>query len=263
MEDVKKKSKAGKVFGILATVLVWVFVALSVLVTVYVFACTSNADGAPVIGGKCYLAVLTDSMSPTFEPGDMIIGDAVSGAERYELKVGDVISFKIGDVNGDDKDDINSHRIVEILTNEEGTTSGYRTQGDNESLEDFRTVSPIDVVSVWNGKRIKGIGKVFTFLYTSTGFLCCVVIPLFLVFAYEIFYFAKSVMKIKNEGKRQITAEDEEEIKRKAVEEFLRMQQNAAASAATAETVSAQAAPAAPAAGDADTQASDVPENNE
>ncbi len=235
--NVKKKSTAKKVIDVVVTTLVWVFVALAVVVTVYVFACTNNADGAPVIGGKCYLSVITDSMSPTFNPGDMIIGDAVSGEERYELQVGDVISFVIADVNGDEKDDLNSHRIIEVLTDDEGRVNGYRTQGDNEALSDYRIVSPMNVVCVWNGKIIKNIGNVFTFLYTSTGFLCCVVVPLLLVFAYEIIYFVRAVNKIRNEGKKQITAEDEEEIKRLAVEEYLRQQ--AAAQAA------AQAAPAA------------------
>ena len=52
--------------------------------------------------------------------------------------------------------------------------------------------------------------------------------PLFLFFAYELFVFIKTLLTVKNEGKKVITAEDEELIKQRAIEEYLRRQQESA-----------------------------------
>ena len=84
--------------------------------------------------------------------------------------------------------------------------------------------------------------------YDFTGLL-----PMVLFFGYELFVFIRLVIKTKNEGKKVISAEDEELIKQKAIEEYLRQ------TAAAQQTPPAEDASAAP---KDTTGESDPPANN-
>ena len=66
------------------------------------------------------------------------------------------------------------------------------------------------------------MGGALSFLSSKTGFGLCILLPLGLFFAYELVVFILTVVKVKNDGKKVISVEDEEMIKRKAVEEYLR-----------------------------------------
>lgn len=82
--------------------------------------------------------VLTGSMEPDIAPGDVVLIDKISDENQlYELAVGDVINF--------DRDEINiSHRIVDVLEDEQGNRS-FQTKGDNNSSEDVQLVALGDV----------------------------------------------------------------------------------------------------------------------
>lgn len=222
-----------KVLKIVLNVFLWLFVAFAVVVTVLAFAAQRSADGVPTVGGKCYLTVLSDSMSPTFKKGDLIVGTKLSESEKKSLRAksddyeGDVISF-FSDVNGDGvADEINSHRIVGINYNDTGDVLSYITQGDNAKtnlIADTDAVSWDFVVAKWNGTRIRGLGGFLNFLQQPKGFLIVIVLPLVLFFLYEVFVFIKTFLGIKNAGKKVISTADEELIKQKAVEEYLKQQ---------------------------------------
>ena len=64
-----------------------------------------------------------------------------------------------------------------------------------------------------------------SFLQSSLGFGLCILLPLALFFVYELVIFIRTVLSLKNEGKKVISAEDEEMIKQRAIEEYLRRQQ--------------------------------------
>lgn len=102
----KVSNKTKKTIDIVVNVILWIFVAFAVAVTVFAFATSSNAKNVPVIGGKCYLSVMSDSMksdkAESFKKGDLIIGEYIyDKADAIDsLKVGDIITFEI-DLNGD------------------------------------------------------------------------------------------------------------------------------------------------------------------
>ena len=233
--DKKQKSGARKVLGIIGNVFLWIFVAFCALITVLAFAQTSSSYNVPSIGATTILNVQTDSMSPTFKAGDIIIGEKLDDAEAMQLKVDDVITFAVDDLNGDGYRDLNTHRIIEIEKDASGAVTGYVTKGDNNPVEDTDTVLPGAVVCKWNGTKIPSLGKFLSFLQTPTGFLVVIVIPLVLFFLFELIVFIRKFLAIKNEGKKQITQADEELIRQRAIEEYIKNQQaNAAAQAETA-----------------------------
>ena len=63
MEQTAQKGKGKKIAGIVVNVILWIFVAFCVFVTVVVASANSNAKNVTEIGGKCYLNVLSDSMN--------------------------------------------------------------------------------------------------------------------------------------------------------------------------------------------------------
>ncbi len=234
-----QKAKLVKIIKGVANILVWVFVAFSVLVTVSVFASLNDSDGVPALGGYCSINILTDSMNPTFKKGDMIIGKKLSDADVKKIKVGDVISYHV-DLNDDGNMEINTHRIVEVTTDNEGYVVSVITKGDNKETNLIVDPDPVfcgDIICIWTGTRLAGIGNVIQFLQTSTGFLVIIVLPLIAFFIFELIKFILTINEIRKSGKKEITAADEELIKQQAVEEFLRQQaaeQEAAKAAAKA-----------------------------
>lgn len=224
---VKSEKKAKKVLGIIGNILMWIFIAFSIVITIFAFSAQSSADGIPSVGGKVISPVLTDSMAPTFKAGDIIISRKISSEQKASLEVGNIITFK-ADLDGNGTPEINTHRIVSIVETEDGTVTGYKTKGDNNIAGDSYTVYLTDIISVFDENkdtRIPVLGSVINFLLQPTGFFIVIVIPLILFFLFEIIMFVKKIMEVKNAGKKQITEADEELIKQKAIEEYLRSQQ--------------------------------------
>ena len=244
MENQNNKSKTKKIIDIVVNVVLWLFVIFSIFVTVVVVSVDKDGENVPIVGGKCYLTVLSTSMEgkkpdgiaadkPSgFNKGDLIVAKYIGKDldAKTKLGIGDVISFRF-DVNNDgkiDKGELNTHRIVDLVKDGEGNVTGYITKGDNNLTNDANPVYFGDIVAVYSGRRLVGIGNVLTFLSSKLGFGLCIILPLFLFFAYELFVFIKTLLTVKNEGKKVITAEDEELIKQRAIEEYLRRQQESA-----------------------------------
>ncbi|MGI6166828.1 MAG: signal peptidase I [Eubacteriales bacterium] len=219
--------KAKKWLGIAGNVLLWLFVAFSVLITVLVFAANADDDGIPSIRGKSPITIMSDSMSPIFKAGDLIIGEKLTVAEKSELEVGDIITYYV-DLDRDGKKEINTHRIVDKYTDEKGHVH-YVTKGEANTSDDPEEVLFSDVLCRYTGTKIAGLGKVLSFLQTSKGFLLCVVLPLLLLFIYELYRFISVVVEVKSKKGVKLTAGEEEEIKRRAIEEYLASQKAARA----------------------------------
>ncbi len=219
-----EKSTAKKVLSAIGNVLIWVFIIFSVIVTVLAFAAQSSRDGIPSIGGRTILTVRTDSMKPTFNSGDIIIGRKVSLKEAQNLQVGDVITY-IADLDGDGSVELNSHRIVEVVPATETSVVKYYTRGDNNPSRDNDPIRADDVRCVYEGTRLPGVGKVLDFLQTPTGFFVVIVVPLIIFFIVELVIFIRKFMEVKNADKKNISAADEELIRQRAVEEYIRAQQ--------------------------------------
>lgn len=222
---VKEKRSAKKVINTVVNVFIVVFTVFAIVAVFLAIASINSPDGVPSVGNKAVLTVRSPSMEPEFYTGDIIIGEKLEASEKSALSVNDIVTFNAGDVDGDGRDDLNTHRIIEVVTSEGGAVS-YRTKGDNNLVEDAGAVSSSDVICKYNGTRIAKLGNLLSFLQTSTGFLVVIVIPLIACFVYELVTFILKVKKVQGEGKKTITAEDEELIRQKAIEEYIRSQQS-------------------------------------
>ena len=93
--------------------------------------------GVRLIGLNVY-TVLSGSMEPTFHTGSIIY---VRPTDSAELRVGDVITFMLSE------DTIATHRIVEILPDEEDPSIlRFRTKGDANNTPDGTPVHENNVI---------------------------------------------------------------------------------------------------------------------
>lgn len=114
-------------------------------------------DNASIFGFRQYM-VLTGSMEPTYNIGDVII---VKEVKENEIKKGDVITYSVGNSG-----ETISHRIIDI-TNENGILQ-YQTKGDNNNSADSDLVN----FNVIQGKvvfKISNLGIIISEITTGTG----------------------------------------------------------------------------------------------
>ncbi|MBQ1537101.1 MAG: signal peptidase I [Ruminococcus sp.] len=202
-----------KVLGIIINVLAWVILIFALLVTIMVFSSGRN-NGVANLLGFIPMTVESDSMKPTFEKDDFIICKEID--DMNTLKKGDVITFWTI-IEGQRVK--NTHRIVEVK-NENGSVS-YITRGDNNSIDDSVPVYAGDVIGEWTGVKVHGFGKAMDFLRTKKGFFICILIPMAIFFLFELYKFIVTLIEVK---KPELSEDDEEEIKRRAIEEYLAAQ---------------------------------------
>ena len=201
-----------KVLKIVVDVLAWIILIAAFLVTIMVFSSTKN-NGIASLFGIMPMSVKSDSMAPTFKAGDMILVKKID--DMYTLQKDDVITFY---TIIDSARVLNTHRIVEVK--DDGGSRSYITRGDNNPVEDEIPVYPSDIVGKWTGKKVSGGGKVLDFLRSKKGFFICVVIPMAIFFLFELYKFIVTLI----ESRQKLSKDEEDEIKRKAIEEYLAQQ---------------------------------------
>ena len=204
-----------KVVGIVINVILWLFVVFAALTTVVVFTGTSN-NGVGNLFGYMPFSIQTQSMEPTIKAGDVVIGKEV---DFNTLKEGDIITYW---TTVDEQKILNTHRITKVISNGKGSVPSFKTKGDNNQIEDEYTVAAADIVAKYNSK-ISGFGKAVDFLETQKGFFICIVLPLILFFLYQLYNFIKVIVTVKQDN-AGLSKEDEEELKKRAVEEYLAKQ---------------------------------------
>lgn len=207
-----------KFLRVLGNILVFVFLAVAVVVMASVLAAQKNR-GIPQIFGYSMMNIKTDSMSPTLKPGDMIV--IKRNVDFYTLQPDkDVITFE---TVYEDMPIIKTHRIVEKGTGKAGVTT-YKTKGDNENDPDVDPVYADSIIGVWNNVRVPHLGAVMEFLKTQLGIMLCVILPLTILFIWQLYKF---IMLIAENKKQKALAEvsvDIEAEKQKAVEEYIAQQ---------------------------------------
>lgn len=119
-----------------AIAVVVVFFSLSIVVI------TNASKAGNSIFGYTFLHVLSDSMSPEFERGDVIVAQGYNGET---LSVGDVVVFVAP--SGANQGKTVTHRIVEVVN--DGENVKYRTKGDAAQFADSWELSAQDIKAVY------------------------------------------------------------------------------------------------------------------
>lgn len=234
-----------KVLSTLGNVFVALLLIFSVVMTAMVILGVRSEIGIPTLMGYSIMSVQTDSMEGPdgFNVGDLIVVKAVDEQEAEKLEVGAVITF--WRYMGQERY-LETHRIVENtyetrFQNEvvdgvriHGGVKYYVTKGDNTPAVDFvpdtgelEYKAPSQILAVWTGTALPKVGAAFDFLKSQTGFMICIVVPVLLFFVYQLYVFIMTITRRQKEKALEEVSSKEEELKQKAIAEFLAQQQAA------------------------------------
>ena len=121
-----------------------------------------------------------------------------------------------------------------------GLTSPYLREGDVVlSVTQFddnydHPVSNVTFTAIYK-THVNGIGAVLTWFMQPTHFFIVILIPLILLFLYNAYGVVKIIIQLKVKKAKEETKLDEEEIKRRAIEEYLKSQNTAESAETSAE----------------------------
>ena len=233
-----------KVLSAIGNVILALFFIIAVCITALSVTSVFSEDRVPNFLGYAVMTVQTDSMQTEtgFDVGDVIIVRMVDEEEANALKVGDVITFRRFNTNHEMY--LDTHRIVEntyevTTQNQREIVDGIRihngiacyvTRGDNEEMPDVYPNGELEyatyenIVGIWEGTKIPVLGKILDFLRSQVGFFVCILLPLLAFFIWQLIRFITILNQKRKEDALQAVSESEEEIKKKAVEEYLARQ---------------------------------------
>lgn len=162
-----------------------ILLAISVAISLYsIIQSNRNPGQIPSILGYRPMTILTGSMRPVLEPGDMIVARNVN---PETIKKGDVLTYIVS------KDTLITHRVIEIVKRDENIL--FRTKGDANNVEDDILISSDKILGTMVF-RIPYFGYIASFARTPMGLVLFIIIPVILLMFGEI-------KSIKAQRKRQ------------------------------------------------------------
>ena len=182
-QETKKESKSlpNKALPIIGLVLCVVLGFMLICNLTIIIKGTLYPERPPSVLGLTPMVVLSGSMSGDapdhIEVGDLIF---VGKAEPKELKVGDVIAY----MESDESTTVVTHRIIEILTSEDGSLQ-WRVQGDANNTPDENPVPENNLVGIYKF-RIPLVGDFALFLQKPLGMVLFIGVPLLAFIIYDI-----------------------------------------------------------------------------
>lgn len=152
-EEKRAESTGAKVMSILFTVFIYLLSA-GIIIAALLFAFNVSPDKS--IFGYRYYTVLTGSMAPSYNTGDMIFVQIV---DPETIEVNDVITFN----PSKDSDAYLTHRVSEKIENYMGSgITCFRTKGDSNNTEDGFLIEGSRIIGVVRFK-LPGFGYVVRF----------------------------------------------------------------------------------------------------
>lgn len=184
-----------KITSALATI---IFIICLVLLALVMVTPKDAAGNKRVnIAGYSIMTVMTGSMEPAYQVGDIIV---IKKTNENELQVKDVITFISTDeeLNGQPI----THRIIDIT--EENGQKKFETKGDNNQIADETPVTSDRIL----GKvqlRIPFVGRAVNFMQTNRiAFFLIVILPMLVIMALEV----KDIIMIARSGDEDEGEED-------------------------------------------------------
>jgi signal peptidase len=210
-----------KIGNIILDVLVVAVLVISVMITIA--SVSSQSSGVANLFGCTLLSVQTDSMEPVIKTGDLIVG-RLNADSNQEYEVGDIVTFQM---LVDRSLIYNTHRI--IAKEIQNGVAYYTTQGDNAAAADQGQIVSGDIISAYRGIRIPKLGIVMDYLQTQMGFFLCVLLPMIVLFCFQLGGFVRNLVaynkeKAAEEAVKAVTeaaAVLTEEQKQQVIREYL------------------------------------------
>lgn len=221
-------------------VIFYLLILLVLLFSISNIRAKNKNDQIPNIFGKGYLNVLSDSMTgdnkDSFNVGDMIIVNVANDKKISKLVVGDIVTFYDSNLapNKGAGTALNTHRIVYIGKNTEGTTI-YYTMGDkiakninfnanslanmteqevNETFDrlghsQYQVFTASAIRGIYSGKW-SGFGK--TIQTINNHFIAIIIVPVAILLVFEIGVLVLNIMRAREEKLKLEMKETSQEL---------------------------------------------------
>ncbi len=226
-ENVKsEKTTAARVWGIIRTVLFWIFMVAAVGIMIFTIVSVSTFDrnDRSIFGYKAFI-VRSDSMKATdFAAGDLVL---LKEVDPSTLKEGDIIAFQSIDPNN--YGETYTHKIRRLTTDENGAPA-FVTYGTTTNVDDSTVVTYDRVLGKYS-TSIPKVGSFFTFLKTVPGYICCILLPFLALIVFQginsisLFRKYKAEQMAEIEAKREKEKQELEDERKKLEEERAKSEQ--------------------------------------
>lgn len=175
----------------------------------------------PDLFGYRFYYILTDSMSPELQPGDVVLSESfASDEEKHKIKIGDVVTF-IGNTGSQNGKKI-THRVMAAPYFDEAEGKYFIvTKGDKEGAIPDAPI-PLDRVEAKSVGKSYFVGFLFRAIRTPVGYVLLIVVPVCVVIAILVLKLAADFRARKAKERE---AEEERRIrslKEEAVKEYLK-----------------------------------------
>ncbi|MDO5389709.1 MAG: signal peptidase I [Eubacteriales bacterium] len=206
-EQMKKEPStiSFKIMTAVGTILCLILIPILAINCTLIIKSYTNPDAVPSVGGIFPMIVLSDSMYPEIEGGDLIICHT---ADAEEVEKGDIISFFDPAGNGTS---VVTHRVMKVTKDEDGNLA-WVTKGDANNVEDQKVVPADKLVGVYRS-RIPGAGNIAMFMQTTKGLVLCVICPIILLVVYDII--RRRIYEKKKQEDTQALMRELEELRKK------------------------------------------------
>ena len=175
-----RKDKIKKIKMIVHTIFCIILIPLLTYNIFLLIKAVKNPKETPTIFGVKMYVILSGSMRPELDIGDIVIVK-----DCNEFKKGDIISFRKGQ-------SIITHRIIDILN--ENNEIKYKTKGDNNNSEDKILIKQDDI----EGIVINKISKIGNFVLIIKDKTILIMVVLF----YYIFLVREQSVKKKKDNRK-------------------------------------------------------------
>lgn len=190
-----QETAAHRVVEIISDILFYLLI-VGIIVAAVMFA-AGKSPGKSLLGYR-YYDVLTGSMEPTYNVGDLIL---VKVTDPSEIQVGDTVTFNPGSTD----DSYLTHRVTQKLENYMGTGNVcFKTKGDANETEDPFVIDGSRMIGIVKMK-IPFVGYLVRFVQYNY-IIIIILIVLFSVF----FTLLKKLTEISAEIKAIEKAEEED-----------------------------------------------------
>lgn len=183
-----------RVFKWITNIILGILILIVVLSMISSFQGRNNPNHIPSVLGYKLMSVLTGSMRPALEPGDMIIAKEI---DSKQIQVNDVITYWIGN-------NLVTHRVVEIVNKDQELF--FKTKGDANNVEDQALVPSNRIVGKLSFNIPKG-GYIASFIRSSKGFVLFFILPIMCILVGE---FKKILSSMSQQDKNETHVDDME-----------------------------------------------------
>lgn len=198
----KRRAALHRALNIAKNIFTWLVVIIAVAMMIFTIVSVTAFDrnDRDLLGYKAFI-VRSDSMSATdFKAGDLIL---VKEVDPSTLRAGDIIAFI--SQNAANFGEVVTHKIRTIKTNERGEPA-FATYGTTTGADDETAVTYEYVLGKYHA-ALPGIGSFFTFLKTTPGYICCILLPFLLLIVLQGLNSVKLFQQYRKEQRKQIKAE--------------------------------------------------------